>query len=131
MKGTKGDYEGLTRRDFLYLSGAGIAGLAMGAASEPAYGAEKKAKYGGVIRRGGRYVAAGVDPHKNQDAADYFSYVTVYEGLTEQGPLPDVEIFPMLAKSWEISKDGREFTFTLREKVLFHHGKEMDSGDVK
>jgi peptide/nickel transport system substrate-binding protein len=42
-----------------------------------------------------------------------------------------VRIYPNLAKSWEISPDGREYTFPLREGVKFHHGKELDSSDVK
>ena len=55
----------------------------------------------------------------------------MYSALTEQGPLPQVEIHPMLAKSWEISPDGREYLFSLKEGIKFHHGKEFDSGDVK
>jgi ABC-type transport system substrate-binding protein len=55
----------------------------------------------------------------------------MYGALTEQGPVPNVEIHPLLAKSWEISNDGREYIFSLQEGVKFHHGKELDSGDVK
>jgi peptide/nickel transport system substrate-binding protein len=40
-------------------------------------------------------------------------------------------MYPDLARSWEISKDGKEYIFCLREQVKFHHGKELDSGDVK
>ena len=73
----------------------------------------------------------GLDAHKNQDMADYTNYCFMYGALTEQGSLPNVEIHPMLAESWEISRDGREYTFSLRQGVKFHHGKEFDSGDVK
>jgi peptide/nickel transport system substrate-binding protein len=55
----------------------------------------------------------------------------IYGGLTDVGALPQAEMYPMLAKSWEISNDGREYIFSLREGIKFHHGKEMDSGDVK
>ena len=51
--------------------------------------------------------------------------------LTDVGQLPQVNIYPDLAKSWEISKDGREYIFPLREGVKFHHGKELDANDVK
>lgn len=36
-----------------------------------------------------------------------------------------------LAKDWSSNEDYTTFTFTLREKVLFHNGKEMTSEDVK
>lgn len=32
--------------------------------------------------------------------------------------------------SWS-TRDGREYVFSLKEGVIFHHGKELDSGDVK
>jgi peptide/nickel transport system substrate-binding protein len=37
---------------------------------------------------------------------------------------------PMLVDSWEISDDALTWTFTLREGVLFHNGKELDAEDV-
>ena len=124
-------FGGLSRRDFLYLSGMGVAGLTLAGVPELGHGQEKKPKYGGIMRFAQRWVASGLDAHKNQDFASIGSYGFLYGGLTQQGPMPDVHIYPMLAKSWEISKDGREYTFSLREGVKFHHGKEFDSGDVK
>ncbi|HEX4925278.1 MAG TPA: ABC transporter substrate-binding protein, partial [Bdellovibrionales bacterium] len=38
---------------------------------------------------------------------------------------------PSLATKWEVSKDERTFTFTLREGVKFHDGKPMTAEDVK
>ena len=59
---------------------------------------------------------------------DYQNYYLMYNALTDVGQLPQVNIYPDLAKSWEISKDGREYIFPLREGVKFHHGKETGRG---
>jgi peptide/nickel transport system substrate-binding protein len=128
---TRKESGGKTRREFLYWSGVGMAGLALGGGSRSAEAQDKKPKYGGVLRAGGAFASAGLDAHKNQDFADYTNYCLIYGGLTEIGKVPQVEIHPMLAKSWEISQDGREYIFNLRQGIKFHHGKELDSGDVK
>lgn len=54
----------------------------------------------------------------------------VVEGLLER----NTETYawePRLAEKWDISKDGKVFTFTLREGVTFHDGKPMTAEDVK
>lgn len=131
MKDEKKDFTHLTRREFLYWSGAGMAGITLGAVPDQAQGAEKKPKYGGLLRVGERYGSTGLDAHKNQFFMDFQNYLMMYNALTIMGPLPQVRIYPDVAKSWEISRDGREYLFPLREGVKFHHGKEMDGGDVK
>jgi len=131
MPDRKEDFMGLTRREFLYLSGVGTAGVTLAGIPESGYGAEKKPKYGGRLRVGERGASAGLDAHKNQFFMDLFNYTLLYNALTIMGPLPQVRMYPDLAKSWEISPNGKEYTFPLREGVKFHHGKELDSGDVK
>ena len=130
-KHEKEDFTGLTRREFLYLSGAGVAGAALGAFPELSHGQEKKPKYGGRLRVGERFGSPGLDAHKNTGFMDWQNYYLMYNALTDVGQLPQVNIYPDLAKSWEISKDGREYIFPLREGVKFHHGKELDANDVK
>lgn len=40
------------------------------------------------------------------------------------------ELVPGLAESWEISEDGKVYTFHLRKDVLFHNGEELTAEDV-
>jgi len=43
----------------------------------------------------------------------------------------DGEFVPWLAKSWEVSADGRVYTFELRDDVTFHDGERFDANAVK
>lgn len=40
------------------------------------------------------------------------------------------EAVPMLAKEWEISDDGLEYTFTLKDGIKFHNGEILTTEDV-
>ncbi|MBS7700481.1 MULTISPECIES: ABC transporter substrate-binding protein [unclassified Chelatococcus] len=60
------------------------------------------------------------------------TYVTsspIHQGLTRIKP--DGSIEPLLAKSWEISPDGKTYVFTLRDDVLWQDGRPFTSADVK
>lgn len=54
----------------------------------------------------------------------------VYNGLTAIDPMT-FEVVPALAASWEVSDDGLEYTFTLRDDVQFHSGKPVTAQDVE
>jgi peptide/nickel transport system substrate-binding protein len=41
-----------------------------------------------------------------------------------------LQVIPELAKSWDVSADGRAWTFHLEQGVKFHDGHEMTSADV-
>lgn len=62
-------------------------------------------------------------------AIDSVVYTNIFEGLTSfKG---DGSVVPGLAESWEISDDGKEYTFRLHDGVTFHDGTVMDAEDVK
>ncbi len=131
MAGKEKRSSALTRREFLFLAAMGTGGFAFVGRLERGHAAPLKPKYGGRLRVGERYGSTGLDAHRNQTYIDFQNYVLMYNALAIMGPLPQVNIYPDIAKSWEISKDGKEYTFPLREGVKFHNGKELDSGDVK
>ncbi len=62
-------------------------------------------------------------------AIDSVVYTNVFEGLTRF--MGDGSVVPGLAESWEISDDGKVYTFKLRDGVTFHDGTAMDAEDVK
>src|SRR3990172_1441477 len=131
MDDKKEKWHEVTRRHFLYMSGIGTAAAALGGIPNLGHGADRKPKYGGRLRVAERFGSTGLDAHKNQFFMDFMNYNLMYNALTIVGPLPDMKMYPDLAESWDISADAREYTFSLRKGVKFHHGKELDSSDVK
>ena len=70
-----------------------------------------------------------LDPTTNASAAiDQILQQNVYEGLVRV--MPDGELEPDLAASFEVSSDGLTYTFSLRQGVLFHNGRPFTSADV-
>jgi peptide/nickel transport system substrate-binding protein len=54
----------------------------------------------------------------------------VAESLTDQDPVTG-KIIPWLATSWQISPDGLQYTFVLRDGVTFSNGKPFNAQAVK
>jgi len=70
-----------------------------------------------------------LDPHKTSGTLTFQTIRSIYDTLVE----PDMEgkLVPALAKSWDITSGGTEYTFHLREGVVFHNGDAFTSADVK
>lgn len=68
------------------------------------------------------------DPGTNRDANTDGVVAHLVEGLVAFRD--DTSIGPMLADSWDISNEGKTYTFHLRQGVKFHNGAEMTSDDV-
>ena len=52
----------------------------------------------------------------------------IYASLTRMNE--NNEISPYIAESWEVSADGKTYTFKIAEKAMFHDGKPVTSEDV-
>ena len=71
-----------------------------------------------------------LDPTGGAAAAiDEVVYANVFEGLTRYRS--DGTVAPALAESWDISEDGKTYTFHLHSGVSFHDGSAMTADDVK
>lgn len=69
-----------------------------------------------------------LDPHATTGTLTFQTMRSVYDTLVE----PDTtgEIVPALATDWTVSDDGLRWEFSLREGVVFHHGRTLSAADV-
>lgn len=94
------------------------------------YGAGTALAQGGVLR-----IPYLEDPKTADCQTQTISYLlplNCFDRLVEcitVGP-GESKIVPGLAERWEISDDGRVYTFYLRKGVFFHHGTELTADDV-
>lgn len=74
-------------------------------------------------------LAAPRDLAPGSEDAYYTSVILyVWEPLIAGGE--DGKPIPKLAESWNMSEDGKEWTFKLRENVTFHDGEELNADAV-
>jgi len=136
----------LSRRGFLGSTAAAMAGaygLSVGlseAAIPNEYdgskfqlkAAEPNPKRGGVLRYGVLSAPAHFDVHQSGTVSNMGTQGTMYDNLIRRDPRDSGQtIIPDLAHSWEISKDGKTYTFFLRKGVTFHDGADLTADDVK
>lgn len=72
---------------------------------------------------------SGFDPHINASSELGIPLRSVYDTLVYRDPATNAFI-PGLAESWSLSEDGREYTFTLKENILFHDGTPFNADAV-
>src|SRR3954471_15870195 len=94
--------------------------------------AEPNPKYGGVIRMGIPVRPPHFDLHQSGTIFNLGAMGCMFDNLIRHDPRDGGKtIIPDLAHSWEITKDGRAYTFHLRQGVQFHDGAELTAEDVK
>lgn len=70
-----------------------------------------------------------LDPALCMDATSSSYIVEIFSGLVTLNS--DLEVIADIAQSWDISPDGRTYTFHLRDGVTFHNGKAVTASDFK
>ena len=135
-----------TRRGFLGTAAGAAAGvyglsLGLGEAQTPTQfdgskfklrAPEPNAKRGGVLRYGVLSAPAHFDVHQSGTVSNMGTQGCMYDNLIRRNPLDSGQtIIPDLAHSWEISPDGKTYTFFLRQGVKFHDGGDFTAEDVK
>ena len=93
---------------------------------------ENNPQYGGTLRFGFIIKPAHFDVHQSGTALNMNTQGPMYDNLLRLHPLSvGREVIPDLAHSWDVSDDGKTYTFYLREGVKFHDGADLTSEDVK
>ncbi len=85
--------------------------------------------YGGELTVGiAQDLDDSLDPHTMAAAGTREVLFNVFEGLVK--PDTDGNLIPAVASKYVIGENADTFTFTLREGVKFHDGREVTVGDV-
>ncbi len=88
-----------------------------------------------IGKYGGTYVVASIadprtfNPIVGQEQSSSEAIGPIFDGLVDTNYLTG-ENEPSLAESWEVSKDGRTWTFTLRQGIRWSDGKPLTVDDV-
>ncbi len=70
-----------------------------------------------------------LDPAQVQDASSALYIAHLFSGLVSLNE--EFEVIPDLAERWDVSPDGRVYTFDLRQNATFHNGRLIRAEDVK
>ena len=93
---------------------------------------EPNPKHGGVARLGIPNRPPHFDIHQSGTFFNIGAQGCMFDNLIRRDPRDGGKtIIPDLAHSWEIAKDGKSYTFHLRQGVQFHDDAELAADDVK
>ena len=125
----------VNRREFVQMVGLAVGGSSLtgllpsgAAAQSSAPAAGPQPRKGGVLKVANPAEPSSLDPVFTTQTLTADMSTNYFEGLlafsSRYAPKP------MLAESYETSKDAKTYTFALRKGIPFHNGKEMTSADV-
>ena len=135
----------MTRRVFLRTIGMAAGGLVVAAhlpnrqllagqtdaAAFQLKASDPNPKYGGTLRYGILSAPAHFDVHQSGTVSNMAAQGPMYDNLIRRDPRDGQTIIPDLAHAWDISSDGKTYTFSLRKGVKFHDGADFTAEDVQ
>lgn len=81
-----------------------------------------------ILHRSLGYEVTELDPHLTTGTAEAHVLGALFEGLVTEDPV-DLHPVPGVAESWEISPDGRTYTFHLRADAKWSDGAPVTASD--
>ncbi len=116
----------------------GFALLALSCAStsvtpekQPAGPAADQPRQGGILTQYFGGDPPSFDLHQESTSAANLSASPAYNQLVIYDPLEPTKVKPDLATSWQVSPDGKTYTFQLAKDVKFHNGNALTAADAK
>jgi peptide/nickel transport system substrate-binding protein len=100
------------------------------AGAQTAPTAAEAPRYGGILTQDTFADPPHFDLHQSETINALLPLSACYNRLVQADPFDVNKIIPDLAERWEVSKDGKVYTFHLRRDVKFHHGKPLAAEDV-
>ena len=70
-----------------------------------------------------------LNPIAGSGHADFYDIIKVFSGLLKSDD--KLQMAPDLAESWEMSPDGKTYTFHLKKQLKWQDGKDFTADDVK
>ena len=102
--------------------------LCLAAATAACFGGDSAPDRRALIDSRDNYDPRSLDPALSTDVPTGRAVGYVFDGLTRFTPAAQVE--PGLAERWDVSTDGRTYTFHLRRNVHFHDGSVFGAHNV-
>ncbi|MBI2906674.1 MAG: ABC transporter substrate-binding protein [Chloroflexi bacterium] len=95
--------------------------------------ASEQPRYGGILTVGTGGDPPSLDPHRETTSYNYSITTSAYNGLVkyDSQAWPAMKVVSDLATGWQLSPDGKVYTFNLAKGVKFHDGAPMTAEDVK
>ena len=87
-------------------------------------------KHGGTVRMSAYADTKDWDPLGSASLSSVISYSQLYNQIVQFDTTNTQEVVGDLAESWELSADGQQYTFHIREGVKWHDGTDFTVDDI-